>query len=126
VKCPYCGTAVVEGADSCTQCESRITWSDGEATFLTPDTFVSVFTAWNPTSLPVVASLLESNGIPFTVANESTQDFVGLGRLGAGYNAVVGPPVVRVPGNYEDVARKLISSVVAKRKPEREDVGPWE
>jgi hypothetical protein len=121
VKCPYCGTVVVEGAESCTQCDSRITWSDGEATFVTPDTYVPVFTAWDATVLPVVESLLESNGIPFTVANEDTQDIVGLGRAGMGFNPIVGPPVVRVPTGYEDAARELIASVGTASVPEDGD-----
>jgi hypothetical protein len=124
VRCPYCGTTVVEGAESCRRCDSRITWTDGEATFITPDTFVPVFTAWDATSLPVVEGLLEANGIPFTIANDTTQDSVGLGRLGVGYNAVVGPPVVRVPGEFEAAALELISKVRAPRK--REEAGPGE
>ena len=124
MKCPYCGKAVVVGADSCRQCESRITWDGEDATFYTPDTFVAVFTAWDPTSLPVVKGLLEANGIPFTVANDVTQDTLGLGRLGVGYNAVVGPPQVRVPGDFEAAARELISTVHAARA--REESGPRE
>ena len=124
LKCPYCGTAVIAGAESCTQCESRITWSGDEATFITPDTFVPVFTAREPTTLPVVKSLLEANGIPFTVTNELTQDVLGLGRAGLGFNPIVGPPVIRVPAEHEAAARELISTVGVPHS--RENVGPWE
>jgi len=110
VKCPYCGAAVVKGAEKCAQCGSGIVWSDGGARFFTPGPLERVFTAWDPAALPVIESLLEANGIPFGVANEVTQDFFAWGRLLGGYNQATGPPVVMVPTERADEARDLIHS----------------
>ena len=74
-----------------------------------PQLEVVVFTAYDPTALPVVESLLLANDIPYVVNNELGQDVVGFGRV-AGYNLALGPPVVTVPAAYEQRARELIES----------------
>ena len=110
MRCPYCGSEVTPGTEACPRCQVRIVWHDDAAEFHMPDSYVPVFIAHDPMMLPVVESLLVANGIPFIVQNETTQDVFGLGRLGIGYSAAVGPPVVRVPGEYQLVANELIGS----------------
>ncbi len=117
MKCPYCGTAVTRGDTACSQCEARIAWVGEEAEFEVPESFVPVFVAYDPAMLPVVESLLSANGIPFVIPNDTTQDFMGLGRLGVGYNAITGPPVVKVPGEHAQAASELIASI-AEAPPE--------
>ena len=110
--CPYCGTPVVLGAASCVRCGIGIQWDGDEASFEDAGTFVEVHRALDPASLPVIESLLESNGVPFVVANEMTQDLVGLGRFAGGYNNTLGPPVVRVPASRADEARELLAATL--------------
>jgi len=111
VKCPYCGAVVSEGAERCVQCGSGIVWDGDRAQFDTPGPLERVYTAWDPAALLVIESLLEVNGIPFGVANELTQDYFALGRVGGGYNPATGPPVVLVPAQRADEARELIAAM---------------
>ena len=121
MECPYCGSVVTPGAQACTQCEVRIVWNGDEAEFQVPDSFVPVFVAYDAAMLPVVESLLAANGIPFVVPNDTTQDLVGLGRAGIGYNPIIGPPTVKVPSDRAQTARELIASV---REPQSEEAEP--
>lgn len=119
--CPYCGTAVAPGAERCERCGIAIRWEGEEATFEPPGEFVTVFTAWDPAALPVVESLLESNGIPYLVANDVIQDMFSWGRFIGGFNPVFGPPVVKVPELHADAARAMLvdlASVPAPGSPE--------
>ncbi len=109
MKCLNCGSEVELHAASCPQCEVAIRWTGDEAEFLVEEYSVAVFAAYDPTSLPVIESLLLANDIPYIVNNELGQDVVGLGRV-AGYNIALGPPVVTVPAAYEQAARELIAS----------------
>ena len=109
--CLYCGTPVTPGMERCPRCEVEILWREGEAEFLAPGDFVEVFRASDPTSLPVIESLLETNDIPYFVANGITQDFLSWGRLGTGYNVLLGPPIVKVPESSADEARELIAAM---------------
>ena len=112
MKCPNCGTAVTPAAEACTQCEVRIVWDGDTPKFQAQDAYVPVFVAYDPALLPVVESLLAANDIPFIVPNDTTQDMFGLGRMGSGYNSIIGPPVVRVPSEHAQAARELIASIV--------------
>jgi len=110
MRCPYCGAEVIAGMEHCAQCEIPIEWEGDEARFLAPGDDVVVYTARDPASLPVIESLLASNDIPFVVANDVTQDFFTWGRLGTGYNVLVGPPLVKVPADRAAEALELIAS----------------
>lgn len=110
MRCPYCGSTVTPGAEACAQCEVRILWDGDSAKFQAPETYVPVFVASDPAMLPVIESLLSANDIPFVVPNETTQDFLGLGRAASGFNMIIGPPVVKVPGEQAAAARELIAS----------------
>ncbi len=111
MKCPNCGSAVIAGAEACAQCEVRIVWEGDIPNFQGPDGYIPVFTAYDPAMLPVVESLLTANDIPFIVPNDTTQDMFGLGRMASGFNAIIGPPVVRVPSEHVEAANELIASI---------------
>ena len=111
MRCPYCGTEVTPGMERCPRCEVAIVWNEREAEFLAPGDFVEVYRAGDPMSLPVVESLLESNDIPYFVANGVTQDFLSWGRVVTGYNVLLGPPIVKVPESRADEARELIAAM---------------
>ena len=119
MNCLYCGAAVSIGQAQCAQCGVAIEWKADEATFETPGEFVEVYRAEDPASLPVIESLLETNGVPFMVTNQVTQDFLGIGRFGSGYNNVFGPPVVKVPESRAAEALELLSLAEKRPTPER-------
>ena len=111
MRCLYCGTEVSPGTERCPRCEVVILWKEGEVEFLAPGDFVEVYRASDPMSLPVIESLLDTNDIPYFVANEVTQDFLSWGRVVTGYNVLLGPPIVKVPENRADEARELIAAM---------------
>jgi len=90
----------------------RILWDGDTAEFLVSESLLPVFVGYDPAMLPVVESLLAANRIPFVVANETTQDILGLGRVAWGYNAAIGPPELRVAAAHVAAARELIASAV--------------
>ena len=110
MQCAWCGAKVERGAERCAQCEVRIVWDGDHAEFQVPGDHTLVFKATDPAQLPVIKSLLEANGIPFVVSDEVSQDFLNWGRVGIGYNLMIGPPKVMVPAEWAEVARELIAS----------------
>lgn len=58
--------------------------------------------------VPVAKSLLESAGIMYVTKNETTQDLFGVGRLGIGYNPILGEVEFWVdPGDAREVQEIL-------------------
>jgi hypothetical protein len=110
MRCAWCGAEVERGAEQCAQCDVRIVWDGDTAEFLVPESWTPVFRATDPAQLPVIKSLLEANRIPFVVTDEVAQDFLNWGRVGIGYNVMIGPPKVLVPGEQAEAARELIAS----------------
>lgn len=109
MKCLYCGVAVTPGAEKCAHCDTVIEWKNDEVEFIPPADLVEVFRAWDPALLPVIESLLETNGIPYVVENDVMQDILGWGRLTWGYNSITGPPSVRVPQDRVEEALELLT-----------------
>lgn len=107
--CLYCGVAVTPGAEHCAHCGTAIEWKQGEVEFHPPGDMVEVFRVWDPAMLPVIESLLATNDIPYIVDNDFLQDFLGWGRLFVGYNAITGPPSVKVPESRVEEARELLA-----------------
>jgi hypothetical protein len=109
VTCSYCGADVEQGAAQCAHCEVAIVWKEGEAEFLSPGEFVGVMQLNDPSVTPVVESLLAANDIPYVIRGELSQEFLGWGRMSFGYNPVLGPPMLMVPGDRLEETRELLS-----------------
>jgi hypothetical protein len=63
-------------------------------------------------SLTLAKSLLEDADIPYYVKNELTQNLFGWGQLNAGYNFIVGPPVLMVEASRLQEARELLEPLL--------------
>ena len=105
--CPVCGGSVAEESLVCDSCGTEFEEVDG------PDPppgepLVTVLRITDPTLLPVVRSLLESEGIPCFVQHETMQDFLAWGRFWYGYNPLVGPMLLQVPASYVESALELL------------------
>lgn len=74
-----------------------------------PDTrYVTIVTIADQAELMVVKSILVEEGIPFIVKNERVSDLVEPGRLGTGFNLVLGAPEVQVRSEDAPYAREVL------------------
>ena len=80
----------------------------------------TVFAAGDPAAVITAESLLAEANIPFQKTGDGLQDLFGAGRLGTGFNILVGPVVFRVPEHFAAEARELLQDL------EREPAGDWE
>lgn len=76
-----------------------------------PSQPVTVFTSRNPALFPVARSILESEEVPYFVRGEELQELFGIGRLGLGFNPIVGPIEIQVSAADEERARELLAEV---------------
>ena len=112
--CPNCRTEYQADATICTDCGAELVedpplpegseepdyeWEDLETVLVTSDA----------TLLPVVKSVLESEGIDAFAQGEMLQDFMGIGRL-AGPNLVTGSIEIQVHRNDAKRARALLQA----------------
>lgn len=78
---------------------------------------VPVFTCGDAGTMLVAKSVLDSAGIEYLVKGEGTQDLFGWGRLGAGYNVIVGPAEFMVRAEDAARARELLEELRAESEP---------
>lgn len=71
---------------------------------------VPVFATCDLGALEIAKSVLEEEGIEYSVPSENLQDLIGAGRVG-GCNIVLGPVHVLVREEDEDRARKLLEQL---------------
>ena len=109
MNCPNCGHELPDSAERCPACNLELAGSDDEELSGVSAGLVTVIETSDATLIPVVRSLLEAEGIPCTIANEMSQDMLGWGRLGVGYNPLLGPALLQVALADEEAARALIA-----------------
>lgn len=119
--CPQCGAEYREGFTTCSECEVALAAEppvkEAEAEWRE---LVTVWSAVDHARTLVATSLLEEEGIPHFVRGEQLQDLFGMGRLGAGYNLLVGPAEVQVPVEHEARARELLAALPVESAAEPE------
>ncbi|OGS36057.1 MAG: hypothetical protein A2293_05990 [Elusimicrobia bacterium RIFOXYB2_FULL_49_7] len=112
--CPACGTEYREGFDVCTDCHVPLIpvmdWGTDDKKKETGKP-VCVLRTGDQTVLAVAKSLLDGTDISYFVKNEAVQDLFGLGRLGTGYNPLVGPMEIWVPEENEFEAREILTDL---------------
>jgi hypothetical protein len=118
--CPQCHAEYRPGFSVCGRCGvPLIEELPRPATAPTPETpetvgydeLVTVFSGSDPSTALLVRSLLEGAGIPCFSTGEGVQDLFGAGRLGLGYNPVVGSPDLRVHRQDEARARAALAAL---------------
>jgi hypothetical protein len=73
--------------------------------------WVTVWATGNPALIAIAESILEDAGIQYIVKREGLQDLFGLGRLGTGFNPIVGPIEIQVRRSDEEEARELLEEL---------------
>jgi len=101
--CSRCNAAAPAGAANCTNCGVAL------AEAAAPD-FVVVFESSDPVELSIARSILEEAGIPFATRGAEFQELFGIGRIGTGFNTVVGPTRIEVPSRSGDRAAILLDA----------------
>lgn len=91
VTCQFCGEPIHESAEICPHC-------GGERPDATPGAspepnldLVPVFRTGDAGLIALAKSLLDGEGIQYMARGDGLQDLIGGGRLGGGFNYVVGP-----------------------------------
>jgi hypothetical protein len=75
------------------------------------DDLVLVFQASDPVVLLMAKAALDAEGIAFVAQGEGVQDWIGMGRFPAGYNAVTGPVRIHVAGGNAERAREVLEGI---------------
>lgn len=118
--CPECCGEFRPGISECPDCQIALL----EA--LPPEEphpdleLVPVLSTGNPAIVLAAESLLAEAGIPFEKSGDGLQDLFGAGRLGTGFNILVGPVLFNVPREQELAARELLQDL------DDEPSGDWE
>lgn len=124
MRCPECGGEFRPGITVCPDCEVELRpvssfppegWVPPPAYALVP-----VLETGNPALVAVAESLLTGSGIEYEKTAEALQDLFAWGRLGMGFNPVVGPIVLYVHNEDAEAARELLADL--EDRPDRE----WE
>lgn len=95
----------------CTDCDAELV--EEKPTFRRPadpywDDMVAIMHVSDPALAPVIESLLEGAGIRHYVHGDNVQEFLGIGRIGAGFNVVAGQPTLFVESGRVDEAMELL------------------
>ena len=67
----------------------------------------------DPAILAIAKSVLEDAGIEYDARGEGIQDLFGAGRLGIGYNPLIGPISIQVREEDEKEARRLLDELLS-------------
>jgi hypothetical protein len=108
-----------DGVTRCQDCGATLVEGEPEPDVVEYEPFVSVLTIADASLVPVVKSLLASEGIRFFIKGEGVQDLFGSGRLGPGFSVVTGPPVLYVEPDRAEEARELLAEI--ESSPENTD-----
>lgn len=114
MSCPSCGGEFRAGITECPDC--RVPLVPGEADPHQPVhppayELVPVLETGNPALLAVAESVLTDAGIAFEKTGDGLQDLFGWGRVGTGFNLIVGPVVLAVRDRDADGARELLAEL---------------
>jgi hypothetical protein len=75
------------------------------------DDMVPCMTLGDASLVPHAKAMLEAAGIPYHVKHDAAQHLFGGGTLGAGFNLIVGAPVVMVRTSAVEQARALLAEL---------------
>jgi hypothetical protein len=120
VICPECDTEYREGFTRCADCDVDLVAPPPPPP---PDErpnieLVKVWEGGNPALLAVIESVLEDAGIEYSTTSENLQDLFAWGRVGSGFNYLIGPVKFFVRAEDESEARTLLDQLQEEPPPE--------
>jgi Putative prokaryotic signal transducing protein len=72
---------------------------------------ITVLTTGNHGLIALAKSMLDDAGIGYYAKNEQTEDLIGLGVFGTGYNIAIGPVELQVLEEDSEEAKKLLEDL---------------
>ena len=72
---------------------------------------MTVFEFEDSVAISLAKGILEQAGIPYIVKNEGLQELFGYGRIGTGYNPIIGAIQIQVNREYAEAARGLLNEI---------------
>ncbi|MEA2491246.1 MAG: hypothetical protein QOH21_3038 [Acidobacteriota bacterium] len=105
--CPQCNSEYRDGYTHCVSCDVALIEPVVEAAEPQVE-LVKVYETGNAAIIPLVESLFDDAGIEYMVKGESIQDLIGGGRLGGGYNIILGPVYFFVRADDADEAKAIV------------------
>ncbi len=109
--CPNCGAEYREGFTVCSACNVPLVNElpgQIEPGFIK---FVTVYETGDPAFIAFAKSILQSEGIKYFIKGEGIQDLFAGGRLGTGFNPVIGPVEIQVDEKDVQKAKDLLSQI---------------
>jgi hypothetical protein len=109
--CPNCGSEYGEGFTVCSTCNVPLVNElrrQIEPEFIR---FVTVYKTGDPAFIAFAKSILGSEGINYYFKGEGIQDLFAGGRLGTGYNPVIGPVEIQVDEKDVEKAKELLNQI---------------
>ena len=109
--CPNCGAEYIEGITVCSTCNVLLV--NEPPSGIEPEfvKFVTVYETGDPAYIAFAKSLFESEGIKYYVKGEGLQDLFAGGRLGTGFNPVIGPVAIQVDEKDAEKAKDILSQI---------------
>lgn len=109
--CPKCKSDYIDGITKCADCHIPLVEKLPEKKTTEELKLEPVYATGDPGIIALIKSILESAAIPYFIKGEETQNLFGIGTLGLGYNAMLGPMEVWVRAEDKEAARELLSEL---------------
>jgi len=109
--CPKCGAEYQPWIMTCAECNVELEMQkpgDEKPEYIN---LVTVYETGNPAIITIAKSILNSENIHFNMKGDGVQDLFGGGRIGTGFNPLVGPVQVQVDEKDASLARELLSDL---------------
>jgi len=109
--CPKCGTKYGNDLNLCPTCNVALvnkSPSETEPEFIK---FVTVHETGDPAFIAFAKSILQSEGIKYFIQGEGLQDLFAGGRLGTGFNPIIGPVKIQVDEKDLEKAKELLKQI---------------
>jgi hypothetical protein len=112
--CPVCKSEFVKGIEVCPECKAALVEDAPEAPPSEPEpVFLEMVTilSGEPMEVKVAMSVLKGAGIRCYIKGEGLQDLFGFGRIGTGFNLLVGPVQLQVSKEEAEQAVILLKEL---------------
>lgn len=109
--CPECRSEYREGFTTCADCGAALVDELPPEPQPEYQDYITVMTVTEPVRLSAARAVLEKAGIAYNVLNEDLQDLFAMGRVGAGFNPIIGPTQLQVASECVEVARELLADI---------------